>query len=91
MDAEDAQSALTLLKKEDVDLIISDVRMPGDLDGIDLIEAQRRKKPGQKVILMTGYALDERFAKAQKVGITHCIRKPFELTELESAIHQLLV
>ncbi len=90
LDAEDARGALTLLENEDVDLIISDIRMPGDMDGIDLIEAHRKKKLGQKVILMTGYTLDDRFEKVQQMGDIRWIRKPFELTELESALSQLL-
>ena len=90
-EAEDGQSALEALEKQEVDLIISDLRMPGDLDGIDLVEAYRKKKPDQKVILMTGYALDESFEKARKAGIVHCLRKPFELKELESTISQLFL
>ncbi len=89
--AEDAVSALTILEKQDVDLIISDIRMPGTMDGIDLVEAQRKKKPEQKVILMTGYTLDKRFERAQEVGVIHCLRKPFELMELETALSQLFV
>ena len=88
LDAEDAESALNILEKENVDLIISDIRMPGDMDGIDLIVTHKKKNPGQKAILMTGYSLDERIAKAKSEGIP-CLKKPFEISELENLLTEM--
>jgi CheY-like chemotaxis protein len=90
--ATNAAEALDLLHKEAFDLVITDVRMPGELDGIDLVQTYRRENPSQKAIFITGYALEEKIEQAleQGAGSVLCLKKPFESPQLLTAIHSLL-
>ena len=88
--ASSAIEALGLLQKESFHLVITDVRMPGDMDGIDLIQTCRREKPAQKAIFMTGYAIEEKIERALEPGSVMCLKKPFQSEELLSAIQFLL-
>ena len=81
--AENAAEALRHLQQGvQVDLVFSDVVMPGAMNGIALAEACRERYPEMPVLLTTGFtdaaeAVDGRF---------DILRKPFELTALEHAI-----
>ena len=72
------------------DLVISDARMPGELDGIDMIQKFRREKPSQKAIFITGYAVEEKIEQALEQGSVLCLKKPFESCDLRNAIQFLL-
>ena len=88
--ASSAAEALEILRQESFDLVITDVRMPGELDGIDLVQTWRREKPAQKAILITGYAVEEKVEQALEEGCVLCLKKPFESQALFSAIQSLL-
>jgi CheY-like chemotaxis protein len=81
--AENAAEALRHLQQGvQVDLVFSDIVMPGAMSGMGLAEACRERYPDVPVLLTTGFtdalqAADGRF---------HILRKPFELTVLERAI-----
>jgi PAS domain S-box-containing protein len=64
------------------DMLISDVVMPGGMNGLELAEQLRRERPGLKVLLMSGYSPDVADAEAlQRAGIHH-LPKPFEARAL---------
>ena len=88
--ASNAAEALKLLHKQSFNLIITDARMPGPLDGIDLIKIYRGEHPGQKAIFITGYAVEEKIEQALEEGAVLCLKKPFQSEELLSAIQGLL-
>ncbi len=86
-----AMEALALLHRQSFDLVITDVRMPGEIDGIDLIQAYRRENPSQKAIFITGYAVEEKIERALEPGSVLCLKKPFQAEELQKAIQSLLI
>lgn len=88
--ASNAEEALKLLRQQSFDLIITDARMPGQLDGIDLIRTYRREHPAQKAIFITGYAVEEKIEQTLKQGAVLCLKKPFDIEELLKAIQSLL-
>ena len=88
--ASNALEALDFLHQESFDLVITDARMPGELDGIDLIQTYRRENPAQKAIFITGYAIEEKIEHALEKGSVLCLKKPFESQELFNAIQSLL-
>ena len=81
--AENAAEALRHLQQGiEVDLLFSDIVMPGQMDGIALAEACNERYPDIPVLLTSGYSDAARAAD----GRFDILRKPFELTALERAI-----
>ncbi|WP_244849491.1 hybrid sensor histidine kinase/response regulator [Caballeronia sp. SL2Y3] len=79
-----ADSAIALLEGGyHADLVLSDVQMPGKLDGLDLAEYVRNRWPSQMIALMTGYAQELRRASEADVVI---LAKPFDISELQSVV-----
>jgi CheY-like chemotaxis protein len=74
------EQAIGLLDSEDVDLVLSDVRLSGEESGLDL--ARSAKKLGIPVLFSTGHELPEE-ARAVAVG---CLRKPYTERQLKSAL-----
>lgn len=75
--ASSGEEALRLLEKRRVDVIVSDVRMPG-LDGLALLERVRQGWPDIPVILLTAHASVSLAVEAMKAGAHDFIEKPFE-------------
>ena len=82
MTAANGKEAMDLFKKENPDLVISDIRMP-EMDGIALLESIRAEAPSAKVILLTAYGSVEDAVKAMKKGAFYYLTKPVNLEELE--------
>ena len=82
MTATNGKEALDLFKKENPDLVISDIRMP-EMDGVALLEAIKAEAPSAKVILLTAYGSVEDAVKAMKKGAFYYLTKPVNLEELE--------
>ncbi|MBI3307679.1 MAG: response regulator [Candidatus Omnitrophica bacterium] len=88
--ASNALAALDLLHRQSFDLLITDIRMPGQLDGADLIQVWHRENPAQKVIFITGYAIEEKIRQVMEQSSILCLKKPFESRELLNAVQTLL-
>ncbi len=73
----DAMAALGLLGREPVDVIISDVRLPG-MNGIELLHHVRHRYPHIDVILMTAFVDVADAVRAIKAGAFHYLTKPFD-------------
>ena len=67
---------IKLLKEEDFDLVITDLKMPG-MDGMELFEEFREIKPEIPVIIITAYGSPEIASEALQRGVTDFITKPF--------------
>ncbi len=87
--ASSAEEALGLLRSERVDLIISDLRMPG-LGGRELLEAVKRDRPELPVIIMTAYASVRSAVDLVKEGAFDYIAKPFEIDDLIVTVERAL-
>ncbi|MDI6853905.1 MAG: sigma-54 dependent transcriptional regulator [Deltaproteobacteria bacterium] len=71
------RQALRLARREWVDLVLLDVRMP-EMDGLQLLEVLRQEDPGLTVIMMTAYGSIEVAVEAMKHGAYDFITKPFD-------------
>ncbi len=88
---EGAGSAEEALEKYPmVDLVISDIKLPGDMDGIGLLERIKKTYPEIPVVLMTAYASVGDAVKALKMGAYDYILKPFDLETLEIVVKKAL-
>jgi signal transduction histidine kinase len=65
------------------ELVLSDIQMPGKLNGIDLAEKVRSAWPTQKIALMTGYA--DELERARRLGVA-ILAKPFNIDELHALV-----
>jgi CheY-like chemotaxis protein len=70
------EDALNKLAKEDFDLLISDVKLPG-MNGIEVLKEARVIKPKTDVVIITGYPTLEDAQQSSKLGAAEYIEKPF--------------
>ncbi len=88
IEAANADQALQLLRKTPgIDVVVSDLVMPGKLDGLDLARILRDERPDVRVLLSTGYS--EEAAKVHAEGFT-LIAKPYQPEMLTGAIQDEL-
>jgi len=87
--AEDGQQALTLIKEQSIDLIISDLQMP-NLDGLGLLKQLRSESNLVPVIMVTAHGTIETAVAAMQYGASDYILRPFELEAVEAAIQRAL-
>jgi CheY-like chemotaxis protein len=83
--ASDAETALKELERDGIDLVFSDIVMPGKIDGLGLARAIKQKHPGVPILLATGYSEAAQNAPA---GLS-ILRKPYRLHELSRALSEL--
>jgi putative nucleotidyltransferase with HDIG domain len=86
---ESAELALAYLDKEEVQLVISDMKMPGK-DGLWLLDNLRRKFADTAVIMLTGYGDTESAVECLRRGATDYLLKPPRVTDLIRSIERAL-
>jgi CheY-like chemotaxis protein len=83
--AASAREALALLEAHtDIALLFTDIVMPGSMDGFDLAEQAKLRRPGLHVLYMSGYLRDE------GVWNGSLLRKPWTKDDLKSALAEIL-
>ncbi len=75
------EDALTAIKRQKVDAVVLDVRMPG-IDGIETLREIKTIAPQTPVILLTGHASVEAAMEGMKFGASDYLIKPAELSDL---------
>jgi two-component system sensor histidine kinase/response regulator len=88
--AGNGQDALALFEKGGIDVILTDVMMPG-MDGIELLKKIKEKEPTIVVIVMTGFAEKDVILNALKADADDFISKPLNLLQLKTSIDKALV
>jgi PAS domain S-box-containing protein len=81
----DAEAAVLDVERDSVDLVFSDIVMPGKMDGLGLARRLKEIRPNLPVLLATGYS----DAAANARGEFSIIRKPYEIHQLSQAIAKL--
>jgi DNA-binding NtrC family response regulator len=87
--ATNVPEALAALARRDIDLIISDFRMPG-LSGLEFLELLREQGRDVPLIMLTGHATIEHAVTAIKAGAADYITKPLQADQLQHAVSQAL-
>jgi len=81
----DAETALHEVERDTVDLVFSDIVMPGKMDGLGLARRLRELRPGLPILLATGYS----DVAAGVRGDFSILRKPYEIHQLSQALAKL--
>jgi DNA-binding NtrC family response regulator len=87
--ASSAFDALEALKSGGVNLMLTDLRMPG-MDGLDLIKMTQKISPETQIIMLTAYGTVETAVEAMKQGAYDYLTKPINLDELEKRVSHVL-
>ena len=74
--APDGKSAITILRSQVFDCVLTDVRLPG-ADGIEVLQAAKAARPDTEVLVMTAFATVEAAVEAMRHGADDYIQKPF--------------
>ncbi len=88
--ATSGEEAIEILKRDPVDVVILDIRMPGGMDGISTLKEMKRLQPRTEVILLTGHATVECSIQGLEQGAFDFLAKPVQMEELIVKIAQAL-
>ncbi len=83
------REALAILQDQEVDLVISDIRMP-DFSGVELLREAKQVAPDTIFIMITAFASTETAIEALQHGAYDYITKPFKMDDLRSIVHRAL-
>jgi len=86
--AESANRALAVLESGQIDIVLTDVRMPG-MSGIELLKIIKQKYPETGVVVMTGFGSVPSAVEAIKLGAYDYITKPFPIEVLRHTLERL--
>jgi two-component system, NtrC family, response regulator PilR len=87
--AEDGPSAVAEMEREPVDLLISDIKMPG-MSGVEVLREAKRIDPDMVGIMVTAYASTESAVEALRLGAYDYLTKPFDVEELKAKVRNAL-
>jgi two-component system, NtrC family, response regulator PilR len=85
--AENGKSAVSLLEREPVDLLISDIKMP-DLSGVDVLRAAKKIDQDVLGIMITAFASTETAVEAMRLGACDYLSKPFDIDLLKMKVRE---
>ncbi len=87
--AHSGENAITRLKKDSYDLVISDIRMP-DMTGVEVLRYVKELNSEIPVIMITAYASTETAVEALRLGAYDYVTKPFKIEELKNTVSNAL-
>src|ERR1700736_4691453 len=89
LSAGDAETGLKLLRENSVDLVVTDLKLPG-MNGLEFLQAVKHQHAALPVIVMTAFGTVETAVEAMKAGASDYVLKPFSLAEMRMVIHKEL-
>lgn len=88
--AANGKEGLEIVKSEQIDLVITDLRMPGGVSGEEVLRQITTKMPGIPVIVLTGHGSIDAAVKAMQAGAYDFLTKPLNLEQLETIVRKAL-
>ncbi|PLX99495.1 MAG: hybrid sensor histidine kinase/response regulator [Desulfuromonas sp.] len=89
LQAANGSEALEILRKQPVDVVLSDIMMP-DMDGLTLLQKAKELDPTQVVVMMTGFADKELVLRALRENADDFLTKPLNLVQLRTTLSKAL-
>src|SRR5512146_2003481 len=86
---EDAETGLKALSMNHIDLVVTDLKLPG-MSGLDFLQEARRVSAGMPMIVMTAYGSVETAVEAMKSGASDYVLKPFTMAEMKLVVNKEL-
>src|SRR5271166_3739892 len=83
--AENGLEALNKVAHDEYDAVFTDIKMPG-MDGIEVAQQMRAKRPWTPVLIITGYGSAEHEARAEAAGVKGFLRKPLSPDMIETSM-----
>jgi DNA-binding NtrC family response regulator len=87
--AADAEAGLNTLRQERIDLVVTDLKLPG-MNGLEFLQAVRRTNATIPVVVMTAFGTVETAVEAMKAGASDYVLKPFSLEEMKLILRKEL-
>jgi CheY-like chemotaxis protein len=87
--AQDGPEALKRLAEGEYDLVFTDIKMPG-MDGIEVAERVKAKRPWIPVVIVTGYGSEANEARAKAAGVSGFLHKPLSPEVIEGSARNAL-
>ena len=88
--AENAQEALAELRKQEYDVVYTDIKMPG-MDGVEFAERVKARRPWTPVIIVTGYGTTANEERAKAAGVSAFLHKPLSPNMIEESAASVFV
>jgi len=85
--AENGRTALELLERDPIDLLISDIKMP-DISGVDVLRAAKKADQDVLAIMITAFASTETAVEAMRLGACDYLSKPFDVDLLKMKVRE---
>jgi DNA-binding NtrC family response regulator len=89
LSAGDAEAGTKLLRDHSVDLVLTDLKLPG-MSGLEFLQAVKRQNASLPVVVMTAFGTVETAVEAMKAGASDYVLKPFSLTEMRMVVRKEL-
>jgi DNA-binding NtrC family response regulator len=89
LSAGDAEAGLRLLRESSVDLVVTDLKLPG-MNGLEFLQTIKRQNAALPVVVMTAFGTVETAVEAMKAGASDYVLKPFSLSEMRMVIRKEL-
>ena len=87
--AADAETALNILRQDKVDLVVTDLKLPG-MSGLEFLQAVKRTNATLPVVVMTAFGTVETAVEAMKAGASDYVLKPFGMEEIKLILRKEL-
>ena len=87
--AANAEAGLSTLRQEKIDLIVTDLKLPG-MNGLEFLQAVKRTNATIPIVLMTAFGTVETAVEAMKAGASDYVLKPFSMEEMKLIIRKEL-
>lgn len=84
--AANGKLALAIVEREDPDLVLLDMKIPG-MDGLEILKRIKKSHPGMKVIMMTAYGELDMIEEAKETGALMHFTKPFDIEDLRRVVN----